>query len=106
MPIEKTPADTTQPVKRKPRGPDRLNRAKARNLDAIEFEAVRPFLRISNDRIEAARLAMVEGKKLAEIAEQFGWKTRQAVSASVALVWKAYKNLRQSQEILSHEPIE
>jgi len=100
MADEQDPAGIEQ-ERRKPRGPDRNNRAKSRNLSAIEFEAVRPFLRISADRIEAARMAMVDGEKLAPIAEKFGWKSRQAVSASVALVWEAYKKLQKSREILS-----
>lgn len=102
MPIDNDPAGKSQ-APRKPRGPDRANRAKSRNLTAIQFEAVRPFLRISSDRIEAARLAMVEGQKLADIAAQFDWKSRQAVSAAVALVWDAYKKLQQSQKILAGE---
>jgi len=100
MPLEKDPAGVAE-GSRKPRGPDRANRAKSRNLSAIQFEAVRPFLRISDDRIEAARLAMVEGQKLADIAAQFDWKSRQAVSAAVGLVWDAYKKLQQSQKILA-----
>ncbi|WP_062059637.1 TrfB-related DNA-binding protein [Cellvibrio sp. OA-2007] len=102
MTFEKDPACVTD-GSRKPRGPDRANRAKSRNLTAIQFEAVRPFLRISDDRIEAARLAMVEGQKLADIAAQFNWKSRQAVSAAVGLVWDAYKKLQESQKILAGE---
>ena len=100
MPTKKDQA-VSSPVKRPPRGPDRINRAKSRSLEAIEFEAVKPFLRISEDRIEAARLAMVEGKKFADIAEQFGWKSRQAVDASVGLVWTAYKKLQESRQIVA-----
>ncbi len=100
MPNNKDQADVNL-QQRKFRGPDRINRAKSRTLEAIEFEAVRPFLRISDDRIEAARLAMVEHKKLVDIAEKFGWKSRQAVSASVTLVWAAYKKLKKSREILA-----
>ncbi|UTH34288.1 TrfB-related DNA-binding protein [Ectopseudomonas hydrolytica] len=85
-------------AERKQRGPDKAPRPKSRTLTAAEFEAVRPLLGISDERIEAARQAMVEGRKMAEIAEAFGWKSRQAVDRAVTNVWAEYQKYREGQE--------
>lgn len=100
MPNQNDPADNGQ-AERKLRGPDKSVRAKSRTLTAIEFEAVRPFLGISVERIEAARQAMVEGKKFNEVAEAFGWKSRQSVDRAVANVWAEFQKYRQSQEAVA-----
>lgn len=70
-------------------------RAKRRMISA-EFEAVRPFLKISDDRINAARAALVDGLTLQTIGEQYGW-SRQAVGDAVDAVWRALENYHQSQ---------
>lgn len=93
----------SSPVKRTPRGRDRINRAKSRRLEAKEFDAVTPFLRISPERIAAAREAMVEGKKQIDIAESYGWKSKQAVDSAVGKVWTMYKKLLESREIVASD---
>jgi hypothetical protein len=100
MPNQNDPADQSQ-AERKLRGPDKKLRTKSRTLTVIEFEAIRPFLGISSERIEAARLAMVEGKKFAEVAEAFGWKSRQSVDRAVANVWAEFQKYKQSQEVVA-----
>jgi hypothetical protein len=65
-------------------------------MSAAEFEAVRPLLRISEARMEAARLALVEGRTLQVAAGQFGW-SRQAVNDAVRVVWKAFQKYCESQ---------
>lgn len=92
--------DKARAARRRERGPDRINRAKSRKLSAVDFEAVRPLLGISEDRIEAARLAMVDGKKLAEIAENYGW-SRQAVDMAIRNVWNKYQKLQESRAIVA-----
>ena len=67
-----------------------------RRTTAAEFEAVRPLLNISHDRIEAARLALVEGRTLQAIGDQFGW-SRQAVGDAVSVVWKKLEDYHESQ---------
>ena len=63
-------------------------------MTAAEFEAVRPLLKnISPERIEAARLALVEGRTLQAIGLMFGW-TRQAADDAVAVVWKTTESYR------------
>jgi len=62
-------------------------------MSAIEFEALRPFLtHLSDDRVEAARLALVESdtQTLHTISEKFN-VSRQAVDKSVGSVWKVYE---------------
>ncbi len=71
-----------------------------RRLTAAEFDAVRPFLRISAERIEASRAALVEGLPLKEIAERYGW-TKQAVSDSASKVLKVMDRYRESQRVSS-----
>ena len=61
-----------------------------RRLSAKEFDALRPLLRISERRIEAARLAMVEGHTLQSVADRYGW-TRQAVGDAVRIVWRQHE---------------
>jgi hypothetical protein len=67
-----------------------------KRLTAAEFAAVKPLLKISDDRIEAARQALVEGRTLQAIGDQFGW-SRQAVGDAVAVVWRMSENYRRSQ---------
>lgn len=67
-----------------------------RRMTGLEFEAVRPLLKISGDRISAARLALVDGQTLQAVGEQFGW-SRQAVGDAVRIVWQALERWRQSQ---------
>ena len=52
-----------------------------RRMTAEEFEAVRMRLRerINATRLEAARLALVEGMTMQSVADRFNWPTRQTV---------------------------
>ena len=58
-----------------------------RRVTAAEFDAVKPLLHISPDRIDAARAALVDGLTHQQIASPHGW-TRQAVNDAVTVVWK------------------
>jgi len=71
-----------------------------RRMIAAEFEAVRPLLGISSERIEAARLALVEGRTLQAVGDQFGW-TRQAVGSTINVVWKMWENYRETQRAVA-----
>ncbi|WP_228762838.1 TrfB-related DNA-binding protein [Xylella fastidiosa] len=75
-------------------------RAKRRTT-AAEFEAVRPFLKISDDRIKAARAVLVEGQTLQAIGDRFGW-SRQAVDQAVRVVWNTLDKYRQSQRAVAN----
>lgn len=78
---------------------NKRGRASTRSMSAIEFEALRPFLtHLSDDRVEAARLALVESdtQTLHSISEKFK-VTRQAVNRSVGSVWKVYEAYQASQ---------
>jgi len=70
-----------------------------RRMIAVEFEAVRPLLNISAERIESARLALVEGRTFQAVGDQFGW-SRQAVSDAVNVVWKTFENYRKAQQAI------
>jgi hypothetical protein len=67
-----------------------------RRMTVAEFEAVKPLLRISADRIEAARCAVVDGQTLQGVANLYGW-TRQAVDAAVRVVWATHARFQDSQ---------
>ena len=58
-----------------------------RRMTAEEFEAVRQRLegRINAQRLEAARLALVEGMKLQSVADRFNWSARQTVNTIVRI---------------------
>ena len=67
-----------------------------RRMTVVEFEAVRPLLKISVDRISAARSVLVDGQTLKAVGDVFGW-TRQAANDAVTIVWRTLENYRQSQ---------
>lgn len=68
-----------------------------RRITASEFEAIRPLLQhISQERIAAARAALVEGAAHQAIAAPYGW-TRQAVNDAVTVVWKVLQDYRTGQ---------
>jgi len=66
-------------------------------MSAAEFNAVRPFLKISEDRIEAARRALVDGDTLQTVGKHYGW-SRQAVGDAVGVVWRAFGDYKESQQ--------
>ena len=62
-----------------------------------EFEAVLPLIKkISDQRREAAKAALVDGMSLATVAEACGW-TRQAVNDAIRQVWAARERYHESQ---------
>lgn len=65
-------------------------------MTPAEFEAVRPLLRISEDRVRAARLALVDGQTLQGVANIYKW-SRQAVGDAVAAVWRTFERYQESQ---------
>lgn len=70
---------------------------KKRRLTIAEFSAVRPLLNISEDRINAAYAALVEGRTLQSIGTDYGW-SRQSVNDTVDVVYKWLDNYRQAQK--------
>lgn len=50
-----------------------MNNIIKRRLTAQEFEAAKPYLRISAERLEAARLALVDEVPVITVAERYGW---------------------------------
>jgi len=65
-------------------------------MTVAEFEAVRCLLNISDDRVNAAHAALVEGRTFQSIADQYNW-TRQAVNDAVGVVWRTLDNYREAQ---------
>lgn len=68
-----------------------------RRMTAAEFDAVRPLLKISDDRIKAARAVLVDDQTYKAMAEQYGW-SRQAVGDIVNVVWSTLERYRKSQK--------
>lgn len=86
------------------RGPDKEARGKSRRLTSQEFEAVLPFLnRFAERSVQAARMAMVDGKKFDDVAAVAGWKSRQAVERVVRAVWQVHLRLIESKIASSGE---
>lgn len=69
--------------------------AKKRSMTAAEFDAVKPFLKISEERIKAARMALVDQMTWKEVGDIFGWK-RQAVGFCVKAVWEKFGAYQES----------
>ena len=67
-----------------------------RRMNAVEFDAVRLLLNISNDRANAARSVLVDDKTYQAAADQFGW-SRQAVGVTVNVVWRTFLKFREAQ---------
>ena len=67
-----------------------------RRMTGLEFEAVRPLLNISEDRMTAARSALVNGQTLQGVANLYGW-SRQAVGDAVRVVWQTFEKYHESQ---------
>lgn len=66
-------------------------------MAGADFEAVKPMLKISSDRINAARAALVDGRTWQSIADDYGW-TRQNVGKAVSVVWRMFEIFQQSQK--------
>lgn len=66
-------------------------------MTAAEFEALRPLLKISSDRIAAARAVLVDGLTYQAVGDQFGW-TRQAAGDAVNIVWRTLQRYHESQK--------
>lgn len=68
-----------------------------RRMTASEFDAVRPLLKISDDRIRAARAVLVDDLTYQAVAAEFGW-TRQAVGDVVNVIWATTERYREAQK--------
>lgn len=66
-------------------------------MTAAEFEALRPLLNISDDRVTAARAVLVDSLTYQAVGDQFGW-TRQAVGDAVGIVWRTLERYHESQK--------
>ena len=69
----------------------------SRRMTAAAFDAVRPLLKISEDRISAARAVLVDGQTLQATATRFGWTSRNTVFECVNAVWKVSEKYRAAQ---------
>ena len=61
-----------------------------RRRTAENFEISRSRLqgRVTSERLEAARLALVEGWMIQSVADRFNWNSRQTVYDLVCVAWK------------------
>lgn len=85
--------------------PLRTGPRRARSMTASEFASVVPLVAISQQRIEAARLVLVEGMTYAEAANHIGlgW-TRQAVNDCIQHVWKQFQKYQESRSANAEVP--
>lgn len=68
-----------------------------RRMTAADFDAVRPLLKkISNERADAARSALVDGETLAEIAVRHNC-SRQAINNIVTTFWDKLSDYHEAQ---------
>jgi len=82
--------------------PSRKGPARTKSMTAAEFSALEPFLGISQERINAARLCLVEGlsNEASAKAIGLGW-SRQAVSDCVRVTWREWEKYQRSLAIRS-----
>lgn len=70
-----------------------------RRLTASEFADLHPLLpRMTPERIEMARLAIVEGRSMPSIGTQYGC-TKQSVADAITIVWREVAKYRESQRV-------
>ena len=70
-----------------------------RRLTASEFADLHPLLtRMTPERIEIARLAIVEGRSMPSIGTQYGC-TKQSVADAITIVWREAEKYRESQRV-------
>lgn len=77
-----------------------MPRPSRRRLTASEFAELLPLLtrmtRMTPERIEMARLAIVEGRSMPSVGVQYGC-TKQSVANAVETLWREVKHYRESQ---------
>ena len=69
-----------------------------KRVTAAEFEAIKPLLGISEDRIAAARAAVVDGQTLKSIGDGMGC-SKQNVATAVNAVMRALERYREAQAV-------
>lgn len=67
-------------------------------MTQIEFDTIRPFLKMTDNRKEAARLAMVDGQTWKSVAALYGC-TPQSVGDAVKLVWRTLERYHKAQQV-------
>ncbi len=70
-----------------------------RRLTAPEFDALRPFLRMTDDRLSSARLVLVDNKTYEEVSNQYGC-SRQTIGAAINTIWRAHIRVQESHNIV------
>jgi hypothetical protein len=76
----------------------RRGNTKKKRMTAAEFDIVLPHLNMTEDRINAARAALVENQTLESIAQPYGWN-KQAVGTAVNTVWTIFQRVQESLRI-------
>ncbi len=67
------------------------------SLTPVEFEAARAMLpNFDPERLDAARFVLVNGMSSASVAEKYN-VTRQAMAATVRVVWRAHEKYKEAQ---------
>lgn len=75
-----------------------------KRLTAAQFEMIRPRLRMTENRIAAARGVMVDGLAAREAAEPYGW-VRQNVTDAVNLIWTTFEDYQATKEAEEDEAL-
>lgn len=74
----------------------------SQSITLIEFEAIKPLLKLSDDRIEAARLVLFENMTMEAAGKQFNW-SKQHISKTVNKVLEiliAYRTAKKIEQKL------
>lgn len=78
---------------------------KKRRMTAAEFDLVLPHLSgMTEDRIKAARAALVDNVKLVDVGKLYGWQ-KQGVGSAVNIVWKAFQRVKESLRLAEEEGV-
>lgn len=71
-----------------------------RRLSAPEFDALKPFVRMTDERLSSARLVLVDNKTYEEVSNQYGC-SRQTIGSAINTLWRAHMRTQESHKIVS-----
>lgn len=74
-----------------------MPRPTSRILSADQFDAAAARVRMGEDRLAGARLAMVTEESLQGVGDLYG-HTRQWVSDAVSIIWKAHQQIEEEKK--------
>lgn len=68
-------------------------------ISATDFAIMSPMLTIESEHVEPVRLYLVDGVMMQEVANEYGYTSRQALNYYIGLVWQQYERYLEAEKI-------